>query len=62
VRSLAFRWIRVLFRCWKDRQPYDEARYLEALQKRNGHPREGQSCDTASVTEPQGLAGDRTPE
>jgi transposase len=62
VRSLAFRWIRVLFRCWKDRQPYDEARYLEALQKRNGHPREGQGCDTASVTEPQGLAGDRTPE
>lgn len=62
VRSLAFRWIRVLFRCWKDRQPYDEARYLEALQKRNGHPRKGQDCETASVTEPQGLAGDRTPE
>jgi transposase len=34
VRSLAFRWIRVLFRCWKDRTPYDEARYLEALQRR----------------------------
>jgi transposase len=62
VRSLAFRWIRVLFRCWKDRQPYDEARYLEALQKRNGRPREGQGCDTASVTEPQGSVGDRTPE
>jgi len=53
VRSLAFRWIRVLFRCWKDRQPYDEARYLEALQKRNGRPREGQGCDTASVTSPR---------
>jgi transposase len=41
VRALAFRWIRVLFRCWKDRKPYDEARYLEALQKRRGpkgHP------------------------
>jgi transposase len=36
VRSLAFRWIRVLFRCWKDRTPYDEARYLEALQRRRG--------------------------
>ena len=34
VRSLAFKWIRVLFRCWKDRTPYDEARYLEALQRR----------------------------
>jgi transposase len=36
VRALAFRWIRVLFRCWKDRKPYDEARYLEALKKRRG--------------------------
>jgi transposase len=34
VRALAFKWIRILFRCWKDRQPYDESRYLAALQKR----------------------------
>lgn len=33
VRSLAFKWIRVLFRCWKDRTPYDEARYREASQR-----------------------------
>jgi transposase len=32
VRSLAFKWIRILFRCWKNRQPYDEARYLKQLQ------------------------------
>ena len=34
VRSLAFKWIRVLFRCWKDRRPYDEARYVESLERR----------------------------
>lgn len=31
VRSLAFRWIRVLFRCWKTRHTYDEAAYVAAL-------------------------------
>lgn len=36
VRSLAFKWIRVLFRCWKDRTAYNEARYVESLQKRRG--------------------------
>ena len=34
LRALAFKWIRILFRCWKDRLPYDESRYLMALQKR----------------------------
>ena len=34
LRALAFKWIRVLYRCWVDRVPYDEARYLLALQKR----------------------------
>jgi hypothetical protein len=34
VRALAFKWLRILFRCWKDRIPYDEARYALALQKR----------------------------
>lgn len=35
VRYLAFKWIRVLYRCWKDRVPYDEARYQEALLRRS---------------------------
>jgi hypothetical protein len=35
LRALAFKWIRILWRCWHDRQPYDEARYLMALQKRH---------------------------
>jgi transposase len=37
LRSLAFKWIRILFRCWQDRTPYDEAAYLIALQ-RSGSP------------------------
>ena len=35
VRALAFKWIRILFRCWKDRVAYDERIYLAALAKRN---------------------------
>ena len=34
LRALAFKWIRILFRCWVDRVPYDETRYLMTLQKR----------------------------
>jgi transposase len=34
VRSLAFKWIRILYRCWETRTPYDESRYLKALQRR----------------------------
>ena len=35
IRSLAFKWIRIIFRCWKDHKPYDESKYLEALRRRN---------------------------
>jgi transposase len=34
VRALAFKWIRILFRCWKERVAYDEKKYLAALAKR----------------------------
>ena len=37
VRALAFKWIRIMFRCWQERMPYDEARYQQAL-KRRGSP------------------------
>ena len=33
IRALAFKWIRILFRCWKDGVPYDATRYAAALQK-----------------------------
>jgi transposase len=35
VRSLAFKWIRIVFRCWKDGVAYDESKYLAALAKRS---------------------------
>lgn len=35
VRALANRWIRVLYRCWKDSQLYDERLLLEAQQRHN---------------------------
>lgn len=35
LRSLAFKWIRILFRCWKTKIPYSEERYLESLRRRN---------------------------
>ena len=34
IRALAFKWIRILYRCWKDRTPYDEQRYVRALRRR----------------------------
>ena len=34
VRSLAFKWIRILYRCWQTRTTYDESAYLKALKKR----------------------------
>ena len=34
VRSLAFKWIRILYRCWVTRTPYDENKYLKVLKKR----------------------------
>jgi transposase len=34
VRALAFKWIRIAFRCWKDGVVYDENKYLGALARR----------------------------
>lgn len=34
IRGLAFKWIRILFRCWKDETPYDDNKYMAMLQKR----------------------------
>ncbi len=35
LRALAFKWIRIIYRCWKQQEVYDEAKYLAALEKRN---------------------------
>ena len=37
VRALAFKWQRIIWRCWQDHKPYDEPTYEAALQK-NGSP------------------------
>jgi transposase len=34
IRALAFKWIRLLSRCWQDRTPYDESTSLQALTRR----------------------------
>lgn len=34
VRSLAFKWMRIIFRCWKDGKPYDEEIYMQSLRRR----------------------------
>lgn len=34
LRALAFKWIRVLWKCWQTNTPYDEARYLQQLVRR----------------------------
>jgi transposase len=35
IRSLAYKWIRILHACWKNGTSYDEAKYLKALETRN---------------------------
>jgi len=34
IRALAFKWIRIAYRCWKTNKPYDESKYLKALKQR----------------------------
>ncbi len=31
VRTLAFKWIRIIYRCWRDQKPYDEQIHLKSL-------------------------------
>ncbi len=35
VRALAYKWARIVFKCWKTKTPYDESKYLKALKERN---------------------------
>ena len=49
VRALAFKWIRILSRCWQDRTRYDESVYLNALNNRGSsliHNLAQGSCNT----------------
>jgi transposase len=35
LRALAFKWVRILYRCWINKTPYDESRYLKHLRARS---------------------------
>jgi transposase len=35
VRALAFKWIRIIYRCWQTGKPYNESTYLKALEHRS---------------------------
>lgn len=35
LRKLALRWIRILFRVWKDRTAYDPAAYMATIRRKN---------------------------
>jgi transposase len=37
IRALAFKWQRILFRCWQKRELYDEQRYIQRLRDTNSH-------------------------
>jgi len=49
VRALAFKWIRILYRCWQTRTPYDESTYLNALRRR-GSPLLNSMVEIAKTT------------
>ncbi len=34
LRALAFKWIRIMFRCWQDKIPYNELNYLQSLTRK----------------------------
>ena len=37
IRFIAYKWIRIMFRCWQEQEPYNEQKYLSAL-SRAGSP------------------------
>jgi transposase len=34
IRALAYKWGRILWRCWQDKTPYDEEKYVAALKRK----------------------------
>jgi transposase len=51
IRRIAYKWIRILYRCWKDRIPYDEARYMVARANRHGNTSASQNQITKKQKE-----------
>ena len=51
VRALAYKWIRIMFRCWKDHKPYDDSRYMKSLVQRGSGLAAGLSPQPVSSVE-----------
>ena len=45
VRALAFKWIRILFRCWKDNVLYSELVYARSTANKKSQPQAGQTVE-----------------
>lgn len=63
LRSLAYKWVRILFACWKKGIPYQESVYQEHLLQRaaqataNATPFDhGPAADGAQTTDPRQLS------
>ena len=50
-RALAFKWLRIIWRCWQLSTPYDEVKYLRSLQKKGIKLYESLYKDLPSETE-----------
>lgn len=50
LRALAFKWIRILFRCWKTRTPYDETVYCKSLKLRRSPLADGLPAEKMVLT------------
>jgi hypothetical protein len=37
VRALAYKWIRIIYKCWKEQTPYDDGHYMSMLKKRGSN-------------------------
>jgi hypothetical protein len=48
LRALAYKWIRIIYKCWLDKVPYDESKYLKAL-KNFGSPLVNNSTKTSTI-------------
>ena len=55
VRALAFKWLRIMFRCWQDGVAYDEARYLQARATRRQAPADPPDTPKPSSKKPRVL-------
>jgi transposase len=51
IRALAYKWIRIVFQCWKSRTPYDDSVYVKSLANRGSDLAKGlnQPCPDSVV-------------